>query len=146
MINKTLNRAEAEELFLQEAVLFFGQDAVPEYRVYELFGEPAADFATRNMHFEGYLACGRDYNSTGACTEERPMIKYFCKAGFMKLVSEHNYLLVLVSHKNSDGGKMADAAWKLRYEELEQKQREEEAKREERRKKRAAVKAAKNTH
>lgn len=113
MITQTLNRAEAEALFQREAVLF-GRDAVPEYRVLELFGEVAANFISRTLKCDGYLKGGTDWNAWGSCEPGRPMIHYYHLSGFLKIVAEHNYILSLELHKGSKGGALSDKMWEER--------------------------------
>lgn len=142
MIQETLNKAAAIELFEKEAVLFGTSDAVPFYRAIELFGESAATFFDRTIKFEGYLDGGADWNAWGACTDDRPMTNYLYKAGFLKLVTEHNYLCVIKAHAESEGGRIFDKCWEERSRRLEEREAEEERKRAERKAKRAATKAA----
>ncbi len=142
MIDEVLNKAAAVELFEKEAVLFGTSDVVPFYRAIELFGEEAAMFFDRTIKFEGYLEGGKDWNAWGACTDERPMTNYLYKAGFLKLVTEHNYLRVIKAHKESEGGHIFDRYWEERNRRLEEREAEEERKRAERKAKRAAAKAA----
>ena len=142
MIDKTLSKAEAVELFEKEAVLFGTSDAIPFYRAIELFGEAAAAFFDENIKWEGYLKGGEDWNGMGACSDERPVTNYLYKAGFLKLVTEHNYLYVIKAHKESEGGHIFDRYWGERVRRLEEREAEEERKRAERKAKRAAAKAA----
>lgn len=142
MIEEVLNKAAAVELFEKEAILFGTSDVIPFYRAVELFGEETAAFFDRNIKFEGYLKGGEDYNSWGACTDERPITDYLYKAGFLKLVTEHNYLRVIKAHKESEGGKILDRYWEERVRRLREEDEEEEHKRAERKEKRAAAKAA----
>lgn len=141
-ITKTLNKAEATELFEKEAVLFGTSDAVPFYRAIELFGESAAVFFDRTIKAEGYLECGKDWNAWGACTDDRPITNYLYKAGFLKLVTEHNYLCVIKAHAESEGGRIFDRYWEERCRRIDELDAEEERKRAERKAKRAAAKAA----
>lgn len=92
MIKEPLSSAAAEQIFMQEAICFGNRDAIPLYRMVELFGESAGYYIERNMGFEKYLVGGRDYNSRGSGSEEAPIIDYFYKEGFMKVVTNHNYL------------------------------------------------------
>lgn len=108
IIEKMLNSTEANELFENKAILLCGQNAIPYYRVVELFGETAAIFIESNQKYNGYLTGGLDYNSCGACTEERPLLSYLLKPGFLKVVSEHNYFIALQKHKESNGGQLID--------------------------------------
>lgn len=112
MLDRVLNSEETQQLFAKEAYFFYGTDAIPEYRVIELFGEAAAEFIERNT--PNYLRGGIDCNATGACSTERPLIRYFYRPGFEKIVSNHNYLLTVQAHRGSEGGKISDAVWKKR--------------------------------
>lgn len=143
MIDEVLNKAAAVELFEKEAILFGTSDVVPFYRAIELFGEEAAAFFDENIKWEGYLKGGEDWNAWGACTDERPITNYLYKAGFLKLVTEHNYQLVIKAHSESEGGHIFDRYWEERSRRIEEAEAEEERKRAERKAKRAAAKAAK---
>lgn len=142
MTDKVLNKAEAVELFEKEAILFGTSDVIPFYRAIELFGEEAAAFFSKNIKWEGYLKGGEDWNAWGACTEKRPITNYLYKAGFLKLVTEHNYHIVIKAHSESEGGRIFDRYWEKRNRRIEEQDAEEERKRAERRAKRAAAKAA----
>lgn len=120
MTDKVLNKAEAVELFEKEAAAFFSE----------------------NIKWEGYLKGGEDWNAWGACTEKRPITNYLYKAGFLKLVTEHNYQIVIKAHSESEGGRIFDRYWEERNRRIEEQDAEEERKRAERRAKRAAAKAA----
>lgn len=142
MIDEVLNKAAAVELFEKEAILFGTSDVVPFYRAIELFGEEAAAFFDENIKWEGYLKGGEDWNAWGACTDKRPITNYLYKAGFLKLVTEHNYQLVIKAHSESEGGHIFDRYWEERSRRMEEAEAEEERKRAERKAKRAAAKAA----
>lgn len=142
MINEVLNKAAAVELFEKEAILFGTSDVVPFYRAVELFGEEAAIFIEENMGY-GYLKFGDDFSGWGACSDERPFTSYLYKTGFLKLVTEHNYLRVVKAHKESEAGKIIDRYEEERVRRIEEADAEEERKRAERKAKRAAAKAAK---
>lgn len=142
MISEVLNKTAAVELFEKEAILFGTSDVVPFYRAIELFGEEAAAFFDRTIKFDGYLKDGEDWNAWGACSDERPITNYLYRAGFLKLVTEHNYLRVIKAHKESEGGRIFDRYWEERERRLEEREAEEERKRAERKAKRAAAKAA----
>lgn len=120
MIKKTLSKANAMEIFEREAVFFHGTDAIPEYRIIELFGAAAADYIVKNIHLNGYLIDGEDWNGCGACSREQPFIRYFYKTGYMKIVSEHNYTLTVRAHRGSEAGKMVDMLWKERDRKLDE--------------------------
>ena len=142
-INYTLNRQAAEDLFEDEAILFGEINGVPEFRIVEIFGEWAGVFVEQNLSFGGYLEGGRDWNGWGDCGQERPMLHYLYRRGFLKIVSEHNYRLTLQAHRSSEAGKVVDHLWQLRREAQEAADREEERKRAERKAKRDAARRAK---
>lgn len=142
MTDKVLNKEETVELFEKEAILFGTSDVIPFYRAIELFGEEAAAFFSENIKWEGYLKGGEDWSAWGACTEKRPITNYLYKAGFLKLVTEHNYQIVIKAHGESEGGRIFDRYWEERDRRIEEQDAEEERKRAERRAKRAAAKAA----
>lgn len=108
MINRLLKKEEAEALFEKEAVMMVDRNGVPYYRVIDLFGEQAARFIAENTKPDGWLKPGRDGNGFGECSAERPLINYLYKSGFIKVVSEHNYLLLCKEQKHSDGQKIFD--------------------------------------
>lgn len=138
-IEHTLNRAQADTLFDNEAILFGNTNGIPEYRIVELFGEWAAAFIERNIHYNGYLNGGEDWNGWGDCSAEKPMLHFLYRAGLYKVVSEHNYILMLAGHRSSAAGRVVDAQWQRRHKEQEAAEAEEARKREERRAKRAAA-------
>ena len=70
------------------------------------------------------------------------MTNYLYKDGFLKLVTEHNYLCVIKAHKESEGGHIFDRYWEERSRRIEEREAEENRKREEHKAKRAAAKAA----
>lgn len=142
MIKEKLSKAEAEEIFQRESFYMFGSDVVPEYRCYELFGEAAAEYVDRVSSIDGYFTGGKDWNGAGACSIDRAFRKYFYKAGFMQLVSEHNYLIMVGAYKESEGGRIADKHQQIRDDRFAEMEAAEEAKRAERKAKRAAAKAA----
>lgn len=122
MIEHTLNKGAAAALFEENAIFFFNGDAVPEYRIYELFGTAAAEFYYRNKHCTDLFVGGRDYNATGACDNCRPLTTYFTKSGFMQFVTEHNYQMTIAASAQSDGGRIAAdymARWNERISESE---------------------------
>jgi len=141
-ITKTLNKAEATELFESEAIFIGSEDTIPFYRAVELFGEWSAAFIDRCMGEHSYLEWGKDYCGWGECGAERPFTEYLYKRGFMKLVQEHNYLIILKAHKESESGKLLDRYEEERRRRIDELDAEEERKRAERRAKSAAAKAA----
>ena len=142
MINEVLNKDAAVELFEREAILMGQNDVVPFYRAVELFGEEAASFLDGNAFFDGYVKAGTDWNGMGACSEERPFTRYLYKAGFFKVVTEHNYLRIIKAHKESEAGNILDRYEEERVRRLDEREAEEERKGAERKAKRAAAKAA----
>ena len=122
MVTNTMTKAEAEELFQREAILF-DRDAVPEYRVMELFGQGAADFIGLVLSHDGYLKGGVDWNAWGSCDPGRPMVYYYYLPGFLKIVTENNYLLTVEQHKNSKGGTLSDKMWEERTKRIDGKKK-----------------------
>lgn len=108
LTGRTINKVEAMEIFDKEAILISGDDVLPFHRAIDIFGEMAAAFIDENMKHEGYLKGGADWNAMGACSESRPIFYYFHRAGFLKLVTEYNYLLSVKEYKNSEGGRIFD--------------------------------------
>ena len=143
MIEKTLNKVQTDELFSREAVLFGIEEGVPEYRIAELFGEQVSAWTESCMVYGGHIAAGRDYNICGSGGENRPMLNYFYRSGFLKIVTEHNYQVTVQRHRTSEGGAIVDALWKAREDLLAAQDAEAERKRQERREKRAAARKAK---
>ena len=117
-MNKTINKTEAMEIFEKEAILLGSEDVLPFYKAIDIFGEMAAAFINDNMGYEKYLKGGVDYNALGACSESRPIMYYFYKAGFLKLVIEYNYLLSIQEYKNSKGGSIFDKYMEQRSKQL----------------------------
>lgn len=118
-MDKTINKTEAMEIFEKEAILLGGEDVLPFYKAIDIFGEMAAAFIEDNMKYEGYLKGGVDYNALGACSESRPIMYYFYKAGFLKLVIEYNYLLSIQDYKKSKGGNILDKYMEQRSKRLD---------------------------
>ena len=143
MITTTLSKEQAAALFDNEAILFGECNGIPEHRIVELFGEWTGAFIERVLSLDGYLAAGEDWNGAGACSEEEPMIHYFYRAGFYKIVSKHNYRLTVQAHRASEGGRIMDEQWRLRSERIDALDAEEQRKREERKAKREAARKAK---
>lgn len=141
IITNTLKKDQITELFEQESLFMYSQDAVPEYRVIELFGESFAEWLDSCCIHEGYMKAGADYNEIGSSCEE--MLRHFYISGFRKIASKHNALILRKLHSQSEAGKLVDQVWTRRCEEIDRKDREEELKREERRRKRAEARAKK---
>jgi hypothetical protein len=100
-ITKVLNRTEAVKLFEREAVLFGEEDAVPFYRVVEIFGEEAAVLLDKDKAWDGYLKNGKDWNTFYGGGVG---IDYLSKSGFLKLVTKHNYLQTVQKYGGSVPG------------------------------------------
>ncbi len=139
MIAEVLNKAEAIKIFEEEAILIGRMDVVPFYRAVELFGEEAAEFLVRCVGLKGYMESGIDWNGMGECGDERPFTQYLFQSGFLKLVTEHNYLHVVKSHRKSEGGHILDRYSEERSCKIAEQEAEEERKRAERKAKRAAA-------
>lgn len=80
-INYAMNQMQAEKLFADEAVFMYSTDAVPEYRVIELFGDDMARWLDSCCVHGGYMKSGRDYNYGG---DYNSMIRFFIKRGSAK--------------------------------------------------------------
>lgn len=102
MIKEMLSRTEAERIFLQECILLSGKDAITERRAVELFGARAQQFIKEGVK-SGELRGGADYNAVGDCTPESPLIRYFTRDGFYKIVSNNNYLILAGSQGATHG-------------------------------------------
>lgn len=90
-ITSTLNHAQARELFEQNAVYFYGDDAVPYQTVASLFGEDvaeasrkyAADIAKNDWKY--FRMVGGGGSKLGRC---------FPIHGFLYAVSTHNRSII----------------------------------------------------
>jgi len=76
-----LNKKQALELFEREAVCFGNEDGVPLFRVRKLFGEKAADFASRSKGFNAY-----------GIGEENDSFPYVRLSGFLCAVTYANVI------------------------------------------------------
>lgn len=114
IIQTTLNKAQADALFEEECI-FIGEDAVPEYRLVELFGAYIAELVERCTHTEGFLQGGKDYNEWGLGSLDTNL-RHFYRAGFYKIVSHNNVRLSLERHLQSPAGNVIDSVWKARKE------------------------------
>ena len=119
MIEGYLSKAKAVELFEQECMVQHGYDAVPEYRIAELFGLEAVRWIERNIRADGFLVPGRDWNVYGSCVHDAHTLHYFHLSGFMKIVSAHNRLVHVAAHTSSEAGRAIDAIWEERSKRLE---------------------------
>lgn len=136
MIETTLSMQQAEDLFQREGILLGAEDAVPVFRIVELFGVYAGKWIEENIGSQPHhLTPGRDHNARGGCTEECPLIEYLYRPGFFKLVTAHNYSVLARRYKTSEGGRIWREIWQARCDRIAA---EEERRREERRAKRAA--------
>ena len=116
-IIKTLDRENALEIFNQEKIFFHSGDYIPKYRIVELFGEQIAQWIDDNTKYQGYLVGGADYNVTGAGGKE-PYLTYYSLAGFLKIVSHHNYLITLDQENQSKAKPILDQIDKARCKKL----------------------------
>jgi len=139
-ITNTLNLEQVNALFDAEAVFTYSANAIPEYRVVELFGDDMAELLDKCCRYEGDMKGGMDYSFVG---DTHQTIRVFYRAGFYKIASKANHKLMLQSHRVCDAGKLIDTITEERHQELARQDAEYERKRAERRAKRAAAKAAK---
>lgn len=137
-IEYMLNKAQADELFEENAVLIGSSNAVFDYKIAELFGDDVCIWAESCMGAKRFLEPGNDWSSWGPCE-----CNYFRRSGFNKIVSHHNYLAGVKQYRSSEGGAIWDNLWKARRERMEAAEAEEDRKREERKAKRAASHKAK---
>lgn len=90
MITEQLSRAAAEKLFEKEAIWMGNEDAIPFYRIVELFGTDYAYYLERERSFgRGSLEGGRDWNIAWD-TKEESSFDYLSRSGFLKIVAAHN--------------------------------------------------------
>lgn len=139
MIEKSLNKAEALELFRQNCALHYHDDAVEEHRIAELFGPEIARYVFE--HNNSWMKPGADWNASGSCAPDDPSLNYYYLSGFMLIVAAHNHRLQVKAHASSDGGKIMDVLRKEWRERIAALDAEDARKREERKAKRAAAKA-----
>lgn len=132
-----LSKKQADAIFDREAVMFYSTDAIPDYRVAELFGPEVCRWAEGAMSAEGFLRFGDDWSSWGENEH------HFYRSGFRKIISHHNYLVSQMHRSESEGGKVWADLWQARHEAMEAAEREEDRKREERKAKREAARRAK---
>lgn len=138
MIDYALNRQQADTIFTENAVMMGERDVIYDYRVAEIFGADVCTWAESCMGHERFLSPGSDWSSWNCCK-----CNYFTRAGFYKLVSQHNYMVCCAESANSDGGQIWRTLWQARSEFLDALDREEERKRAERKAKREAARRAK---
>lgn len=119
IITKPLSKEQATELFQEESILFGDSNAIPQFRVVELFGDCAANFIDQNLKYNGYLVSGIDHNAMGSCDEEHPLMHYFYWRGFKKIVVNHNYELSLIAEKESKAKPLIDDLWNAREKRLD---------------------------
>lgn len=139
-ITNTLNLMQTNALFDAEAAFLCGSNAIPEYRVVELFGDEIATILDRWCCHDGYME-RKDYNAIDF--GESGEIRVFYRSGFYKIVDAANKKIVKQAYQTSDARKVIDAIWEERSRELARQDAEYERKLAERRAKRAAAKAAK---
>lgn len=117
-ITHTLNKAQATALFEKEAIYFFHHDAVPEYRITELFGESMGAWVESCIGANGYIEDGRDWT---AFDEERTVpfrcnsFAVFFLPGFLKIVTKHNSRIHASAHQSCAAGAYVDSLWEARY-------------------------------
>ena len=105
MIETTLSREAAEKWFRENSVLFDRMDFMPDYRVYELFGERAVNFFVRpgRGDFQG----GRDWITIKDRTAGRSIVMY-TREGFFKFAEFHNYAVMTKERSKSRAAAAAD--------------------------------------
>lgn len=144
MIKEPLNREAAEKLFKQEAIYFWFADAIPEYKMIELFGESMADYIAQNIKWDRQRM---DIGHSSGREAGEPDIRYLYQSGFLRVVTEHNRHLAAIAHSESDSGKVVNAAHQREWARIERMDAEaaarEEAEKQKRKAKREAAKAAK---
>lgn len=90
---KKLNRAQAQALFEENAILFGDRDAVPEKTAAALLGQAAIDYVlwedrTGTGGHKGY------WNAIGMNDYIKPLVKYITLSGFLRAVTYNNATLV----------------------------------------------------
>ena len=93
-----LNRAQAQDLFEEKAVLIGGGDAIPEETVAELFGEAAVAHA-HTLDKAGGSYC----NAYGVGDYTVP---YLTLSGFLRAVTYHNIRKLETERESGGGGVM----------------------------------------
>ena len=106
-IKHALSKQQADELFAAESVFMYYCDAVPEYRMIELFGEAFVKWIDKCDRYDGYLKRG----DVGHCLDRGRILRWFYRPGFDKVVSTFNIDYLERAHENSVAGKLIDAAW-----------------------------------
>lgn len=88
---KKMNKAQAQALFEENAILFGDRDAVPKATVTALLGQAAVNYVlwadTAGSGRKGY------YNGIGMNEHIKPLIEYITLAGFMQAVTYNNAIL-----------------------------------------------------
>lgn len=84
------NKLMVDELFHKESILIGNRDAVPKYRVVELFGEAATN--------HGYDKPGTDWNAYGVGGNT---LTYLTESGFQKAATYANIVEALEKEKNA---------------------------------------------
>ena len=144
-INETISKKTADALFDDEAILFGNANWIPEYRIVELFGEWAAAFIEKHICYNGYMVERVDYcDVRNDNSNVHSKIRFCSRAGFNKIVSEHNYRVCFEAHRTSEAGKIVDALWQARLDRLSAADAENRREREERKAKRAAARRTKS--
>ena len=117
-ITTTLDRQNALELFNREKIFFYSGDYIPKYRIVELFGEQVAQWVDDNTKYQGYFVGGVDYNVSGAGGKE-PFLEYYSLAGYLKIVSHHNYYIASEQENQSKAKPIMEQIDKARRKRLE---------------------------
>ena len=115
MITETLNKAQVNALFDKEAILF-GCDAVPEYRIAELFDTQVLAWEIGSDSKNSYLKDQEDV--LWVDTLGPTYLRAFTRSGFYKIATMHNIFLNEKLHRASEGGLVVDALWKERIDRL----------------------------
>lgn len=147
MIETTLTRAQAEDLYEKESALYgcgFYKESpeagIPLYRIGELFG---MRMLKRFIDGQGinYIG-GRDFGTVGGYDDD-PILDVIHFRGFLRIVCQHNCWIAHERQRGSKAGSYLETLEIARSARLEASEAEEQRKREERKAKRAASRKAK---
>lgn len=100
-ITTKLDRETALEIFNREKMFYFSENAISKYRVIELFGIDIARWIDSNTKWQGYLKGGADYNGCGMSDDSPQFVEYFTLAGYLKIVTQHNYYITCEQENQS---------------------------------------------
>ena len=90
MIQKTLSKTAANDLFWENAVLLNGREYVPDYRIHELFGNKAARFFANRGESNKFN--GSTFASVK--TLDNKKMTLFDETSFLEFVEYNNYQVV----------------------------------------------------